>query len=68
MAGRKIVYNSLDDGYSPPKTVDQVAFFFATIGTAANTAISCYTDGKGVPLLFLGSGANKWATRRMRLG
>jgi branched-chain amino acid transport system substrate-binding protein len=69
VGGRQIVYDSLDDGYSPPKTVDQVrrlveedrvAFIFATIGTPTNTAISRYTNGKGVPLLFLGSGANKW--------
>jgi branched-chain amino acid transport system substrate-binding protein len=69
VGGRKIEYISLDDGYSPPKTVDQVrrlveedqvAFIFATIGTPTNTAISRYTNGKGVPLLFLGSGANKW--------
>jgi branched-chain amino acid transport system substrate-binding protein len=33
---------------------------FATIGTPSNTAIYRYTNGKGVPLLFLGSGANKW--------
>jgi branched-chain amino acid transport system substrate-binding protein len=69
VGGRKIVYDSLDDGYSPPKTVDQVrrlveedqvAFIFATIGTPSNTAIFRYTNGKGVPLIFLGSGANKW--------
>jgi branched-chain amino acid transport system substrate-binding protein len=69
VGGWKIVYDSLDDGYSPPKTVDQVrrlveedqvAFLFATIGTPSNTAIYRYTNGKGVPLLFLGSGANKW--------
>src|SRR5580698_11102585 len=69
VGGRKIVYDSLDDGYSPPRTVDQVrrlveedqvAFIFATIGTPSNTAIFRYTNGKGVPLLFLGSGANKW--------
>jgi branched-chain amino acid transport system substrate-binding protein len=69
VAGRTIVYDSLDDGYSPPKTVDQVrrlveqdqvAFIFATIGTPTNTAISRYTNSKGVPLLFLGSGAAKW--------
>jgi branched-chain amino acid transport system substrate-binding protein len=69
VGGRKIVYDSLDDGYSPPKTVDQVrrlveedqvAFIFATIGTPPNTAIFRYTNGKGVPLIFLGSGANKW--------
>jgi branched-chain amino acid transport system substrate-binding protein len=69
VGGRKINYISLDDGYSPPRTVDQVrrlveqdkvAFIFATIGTPTNTAIYRYTNSKGVPLLFLGSGANKW--------
>jgi branched-chain amino acid transport system substrate-binding protein len=69
VGGRQINYISLDDGYSPPRTVDQVrrlveqdqvAFMFATIGTPSNTAIFRYTNGKGVPLLFLGSGANKW--------
>jgi branched-chain amino acid transport system substrate-binding protein len=69
VGGRKIVYDSLDDGYSPPRTVDQVrrlveedqvAFIFATIGTPTNTAISRYLNNKGVPLIFLGSGANKW--------
>jgi branched-chain amino acid transport system substrate-binding protein len=69
VGGRQINYISLDDGYSPPRTVDQVrrlveqdevAFVFATIGTPSNTAIFRYTNGKGVPLLFLGSGANKW--------
>lgn len=73
VGGRRIVYDSLDDGYSPPKTVDQVrrlveedqvAFIFATIGTPTNTAIARYTNGKGVPLLFLGSGANKWGDPR----
>src|SRR6201992_3377346 len=69
VGGRKIVYDSVDDGYSPPKTVDmvrrlveedQVAFIFATIGTPTNNAIARYTNNKGVPLIFLGSGANKW--------
>jgi branched-chain amino acid transport system substrate-binding protein len=69
VGGRKIVYDSLDDGYSPPKTVDmvrrlveqdEVAFIFATIGTPSNTAIYRYTNSKHVPLIFLGSGANKW--------
>src|SRR3954467_10235810 len=69
VGGRQINYISYDDGYSPPKTVDmvrrlveqdQVAFIFATIGTPTNTAIARYTNSKGVPLVFLGSGANKW--------
>ncbi|HEX2940296.1 MAG TPA: ABC transporter substrate-binding protein [Rhodopila sp.] len=69
VGGRKIIYESLDDGYSPPKTVDQVrrlveqdqvACIFATVGTPTNTAIYRYTNGRHVPLIFLGSGANKW--------
>ncbi|MBS0643448.1 MAG: ABC transporter substrate-binding protein [Acetobacteraceae bacterium] len=69
VGGRQINYISYDDGYSPPKTVDmvrrlveqdEVAFIFATIGTPTNTAIARYTNSKGVPLIFLGSGANKW--------
>ena len=69
VGGRKINYISYDDGYSPPKTVDQVrrlveedqvSFIFATIGTPTNTAIARYTNSKHVPLIFLGSGANKW--------
>jgi branched-chain amino acid transport system substrate-binding protein len=69
VGGRKIVYDSVDDGYSPPRTVEQVrklveednvAFIFATVGTPTNTAISHYMNNKGVPLIFLGSGANKW--------
>ncbi len=69
VAGHKIIYDSVDDGYSPPKAVeqarrlieqDQVAYLFATIGTPSNTAISKYVNDKGVPLLFLGSGADKW--------
>ena len=69
VGGRKIVYDSLDDGYSPPRTVeqvrrlveeDQVAYVFATIGTPSNTAIAKYLNSKGVPMLFIGSGADKW--------
>jgi branched-chain amino acid transport system substrate-binding protein len=69
VGGRQINFISYDDGYSPPKTVDQVrrlveqdevSFIFATIGTPTNTAIARYTNSKKVPLIFLGSGANKW--------
>ncbi len=47
--GRKINFISLDDGYSPPKTVEQVrqlveqdgvAFIFNTLGTPPNSAIA----------------------------
>lgn len=68
--GRKINLISLDDGYAPPKTVeqtrrlvesDEVALIFSPIGTAHNTAIAKYLQGKNVPQLFVGSGASKFA-------
>ena len=69
VAGRKINFISLDDGYSPPKTVeqvrrlveqDQVAFLFNTLGTPTNTAIHRYVNQKKVPHLFISTGADKW--------
>jgi branched-chain amino acid transport system substrate-binding protein len=67
--GRKINLISLDDGYSPPKAVEQirrlveqerVAFIFQSLGTANNTAFRQYLNDRGVPQLFLASGASKW--------
>ena len=69
IAGRKINFISLDDGYTPPKTVeqvrrlveqDQVAFLFNTLGTAPNSAIHRYVNQKKVPHLFISTGADKW--------
>jgi ABC-type branched-subunit amino acid transport system substrate-binding protein len=68
--GRKINLISLDDSYAPPKTVeqtrrlvesDEVALIFSPIGTAHNTAIAKYLQGKNIPQLFVGSGASKFA-------
>ena len=68
--GRKINLISLDDGYAPPKTVeqtrrlvesDEVALIFSSIGTAHNTAIAKYLQGQHIPQLFLASGASKFA-------
>ncbi|MDE2376808.1 ABC transporter substrate-binding protein [Bradyrhizobium sp.] len=68
--GRKVNLISLDDGYAPPKSVeqtrrlvesDEVALIFSSIGTAHNTAIAKYLQGKNVPQLFIGSGASKFA-------
>jgi branched-chain amino acid transport system substrate-binding protein len=68
--GRKINLISLDDSYAPPKTVeqtrrlvesDEVALIFSSIGTAHNTAIAKYLQGKNIPQLFVGSGASKFA-------
>ncbi|MBS0639675.1 MAG: ABC transporter substrate-binding protein [Acetobacteraceae bacterium] len=67
--GRKINFISLDDGYSPPKTVeltrqlverDQVLIDFYPLGTQCNTAIQKYLNQKKVPQLFVASGASKW--------
>jgi branched-chain amino acid transport system substrate-binding protein len=67
--GRKINLISLDDGYSPPKTVEQirrlveqedVAFIFQSLGTPSNTAIQKYLNAKKVPQLFVATGASKW--------
>ena len=69
VAGRKINFISLDDGYTPSKTVeqvrrlveqDQVALLFNTLGTPTNSAIQRYVNQKKVPHLFLATGADKW--------
>jgi branched-chain amino acid transport system substrate-binding protein len=67
--GRKINFISRDDGYSPPKTVeqvrkmveeDEVLLLFQTLGTPSNTAIQSYLNDKKVPQLFVATGADKW--------
>jgi branched-chain amino acid transport system substrate-binding protein len=67
--GRKINFVTYDDGYSPPKTVeqarklvesDEVLFLFQTLGTPPNTAIQKYMNSKKVPQLFVATGATKW--------
>jgi len=67
--GRKINFISVDDSYSPPKTVemarqlveqDGVLFLFNTLGTASNSAIQKYMNTKKVPQLFVATGAAKW--------
>ena len=64
--GRKINFISLDDAYSPPKTVeqirrlvesDEVLFLLNPIGTATNMAVFKYINQKKVPHLFIGTGA-----------
>src|SRR5689334_2795510 len=67
--GRKINFISYDDGYSPPKTVeqarklvesDEVLLIFNSLGTPPNTAIQKYMNTKKVPQLFVATGATKW--------
>ncbi|NBS82939.1 MAG: branched-chain amino acid ABC transporter substrate-binding protein, partial [Betaproteobacteria bacterium] len=67
--GRKIKFISLDDGYSPPKTVEQarklveqeeVLALFNPLGTPPNSAIHKYMNQRKVPQLFVATGATKW--------
>ena len=66
VAGRKINFISLDDGYNPAKTVEQVRklveeeevlLIFAALGTPPNSAIHKYMNQKKVPQLFVATGA-----------
>src|SRR5471030_584341 len=66
---RKINFISYDDGYSPPKTVeqarklvenDEVLLIFNPLGTPGNTAIQKYMNAKKVPQIFVSTGAAKW--------
>src|SRR4029079_12558429 len=67
--GRNITCISYDDGYSPPKTVeqarklvegDEVLLIFQSLGTAQNSAIEKYMNARKVPQLFVATGATKW--------
>ena len=67
--GRKVNFISYDDGYSPPKTVeqarklvegDEVLLIFQSLGTAPNSAIQKYMNVKKVPQIFVATGATKW--------
>jgi ABC-type branched-subunit amino acid transport system substrate-binding protein len=67
--GRKINFITYDDGYSPPKTVeqarklvesDEVLLIFNALGTPPNSAIHKYMNSKKVPQLFVATGATKW--------
>jgi branched-chain amino acid transport system substrate-binding protein len=68
--GRKIILISLDDGYSPPKAVEQtrklvevdkVLALFSPLGTASNSAIHRYVNANKVPHLFIASNLMRWA-------
>src|SRR6185312_5278777 len=67
--GRKISWISYDDGYSPPKKVeqirkliesDEVFLVFNALGTPTQNAVQKYHNSKKVPQLFLATGASKW--------
>src|SRR5436190_18836266 len=67
--GRMVKFITLDDNYSPPKTVEmirqlveqeKVLCTYNTLGTPTNTAIHKYMNQKKVPMLFVATGASKW--------
>jgi ABC-type branched-subunit amino acid transport system substrate-binding protein len=69
VGGRKITLISLDDGYSPPKTVeqtrrlvesDQVALIFGTVGAPTNAATYKYLNRLKVPQILLSTGASRF--------
>jgi branched-chain amino acid transport system substrate-binding protein len=64
--GRKLNMISLDDAYSPPKTVEQtrklveqeeVAIILNPLGTPTGLSVRKYLNDKKVPQLFVGAGA-----------
>ncbi|WP_271604470.1 MULTISPECIES: ABC transporter substrate-binding protein [unclassified Bradyrhizobium] len=63
--GRRVKVISYDDGYSPPRTVeqarkliesDEVLLLYCTFGTPTNVAIMRYVNAKKVPQLFVATG------------
>jgi len=68
--GRKIKLISYDDGYQPPRTIEQVrrlierdnvAAIFMIFGTAGNESVKTYVNSKKVPMLFAGTSAEGFA-------
>lgn len=71
--GRKIEFLSYDDGYSPPKAVeqvrklvesDEVLLMFNTLGTPSNLAIIKYLNAKKMPHLFIASGGTMFGDHK----
>jgi ABC-type branched-subunit amino acid transport system substrate-binding protein len=67
--GRRVRLTVLDDGYSPPKTVeatrrlvedDHVLMMYGSVGTPTNAAVERYLNQKKVPQLFITTGASRF--------
>jgi branched-chain amino acid transport system substrate-binding protein len=67
--GRRVEFLTLDDTYSPAKTVeqtrklveqDEVLAMFSSVGTAPNISVQKYLNAKHVPQIFVSSGATRW--------
>ena len=73
IAGRKVNFISYDDGYAPPRAVEQtrrlveqdgVAFTLNALGTPTQSAVIRYMNQKKVPQVFVSSGADKFANTK----
>jgi branched-chain amino acid transport system substrate-binding protein len=71
--GRKINFISLDDGFNPSKTVeqvrrlvekDEVLLLFNPSGTTPNIAIQKYLNQRKVPQLFVGAGSSRFGDHK----
>ncbi len=71
--GRQIKLLSLDDGYSPPKTVEAtrrlvedetILMIYGSVGTPTNAAVEKYLNLKKVPQLFVTTGASRFRDPR----
>ncbi|TNY36883.1 ABC transporter substrate-binding protein [Thermomonospora catenispora] len=69
--GRKVEFIVRDDGYQPPKAVEearrlveqeQVFALFQTLGTPSTAATWDYTNQRKVPQVFVATGASQWGT------
>ncbi|TDC02340.1 branched-chain amino acid ABC transporter substrate-binding protein [Nonomuraea longispora] len=69
IGGRKVEFVVRDDGYQPPKAVEearrlveqeQVFALFQTLGTPSTTATWDYANQRKVPQIFVATGASKW--------
>jgi branched-chain amino acid transport system substrate-binding protein len=69
VGGRKIDFKTIDDGYEPPRALqnakrliqqDNVFALFNTLGTPNNLAIWDYVNQQKVPHLFVATGASDW--------
>jgi branched-chain amino acid transport system substrate-binding protein len=71
IGGRKVEFVVRDDGYQPPKAVEearrlveqeQVFALFQTLGTPSTTATWDYANQRKVPQAFVATGASKWGS------
>lgn len=67
--GRRISLMSVDDAYSPPKSMEQmrklveqegVAFMFNSFGAPTNAAQQRYLNSNKIPQLFVATGSHEW--------